>query len=44
MIYKDNASALKPEAYEVHRLLQVANQEGVDVQVAQGSGVFLAET
>ena len=31
IIYKDDASTLKPEEYEVHRFLEVAEEERVDV-------------
>ncbi len=33
IIYKDDASSLKPEAYGIHRFLEVAEEEGVDAQV-----------
>ena len=31
IINKDDASSLKPEVYEIHRILEVAAEEGVDV-------------
>lgn len=33
IIYKDNASLLRQEAYEIHRLLAVAKQENIELQV-----------
>lgn len=33
IIYKENASLLRQEAYEIHRLLDVAKQENIDLQV-----------
>ncbi|AUJ69631.1 MULTISPECIES: ATP-grasp domain-containing protein [unclassified Pseudoalteromonas] len=33
IIYKDSASLLKPEIYEIDRLMAVAKEEGIDLQV-----------
>lgn len=33
IIYKDNALLLRQEAYEIHRLLEVAKEENIDLQV-----------
>ncbi|MBW6470390.1 MAG: RimK family alpha-L-glutamate ligase [Methanosarcinaceae archaeon] len=33
ILYKDSASGLKPEAYEVHRLLKSAEENGIEMQV-----------
>ncbi len=33
IIYKDNATSLKLDAYGIHRFLEVAAEDGVDVQV-----------
>jgi len=33
VIYKDNATQLKPEAYEVHRLLEEAKKCGIELEV-----------
>lgn len=32
-IYKDSANRLKPEAYEMHRLLEAAEKEGISLEV-----------
>ncbi|MEE8193990.1 MAG: RimK family alpha-L-glutamate ligase [Dehalococcoidales bacterium] len=33
ILYKDSASSLKPEAYEVHRLMAVAAENGIEMRV-----------
>jgi len=33
IIYKDDATQLRPEAYEIHRLIEVAKDEGIDLEV-----------
>jgi len=35
ILYKDSASGLKPEAYEMHRLLKVAKETGIEMQVVK---------
>ncbi|MDO9517187.1 MAG: RimK family alpha-L-glutamate ligase [Methanosarcinaceae archaeon] len=35
ILYKDSASGLKPEAYEVHRLLKAAEENGIEMQVVK---------
>jgi gamma-F420-2:alpha-L-glutamate ligase len=32
-IYKDSANSLKPEAYEMHRLIETAEEEGISLEV-----------
>lgn len=33
ILYKDSAGSLKPEAYEIKRLVEVASENGIEVQV-----------
>ena len=33
ILYKDAAGSLKPEAYEIKRLVEVASENGIEVQV-----------
>lgn len=33
ILYKDSANSLKPEAYEINRFIEVAKEEGIDLQV-----------
>ena len=33
VIYRDDATQLRPEAYEVHRLVEEAKKEGIDLEV-----------
>lgn len=33
IIYRDDATQLRPEAYEIHRLIEEAKKEGIDLEV-----------
>jgi len=33
VLYKDSAGSLKPEAYEINRLMKVANEAGIEIRV-----------
>lgn len=35
ILYKDSANTLKPEAYEIERFIEVAKEEGIELQVFQ---------
>jgi len=33
VIYRDDATQLRPESYEIHRLVEEAKKEGIDLEV-----------
>ena len=33
IIYKDSANAIKPETYEINRILEAAEQENIELEV-----------
>ena len=33
ILYKDSAGSLKPEAYEINRFVEVAGENGIEIQV-----------
>jgi gamma-F420-2:alpha-L-glutamate ligase len=44
ILYKDSANHLKPETYEIHRFVEIAKEEGIDLLVVQPEQLDLTVT